>query len=200
MTYFINTIDEFYKIRNEIKPVFIYSKKLKQQVEVPCANTMLINTDLIQANNYNPNFVPKDRMELLKQSIIDNGFCFPVVSIFDDELEKFIIIDGFHRNTIGNSKWLDFDYIPLVFLKHSIAKRMTATVQFNKARGVHQVDLDADIIRDLIEQGMSEDEISTHLGIDLDTIHRYKSLTGIADIFKNSAYSTSWEMVEKDGE
>lgn len=200
MTYFINTIDEFYRIRNEIKPVFIYSKKLKQQVEVPCTNTMLINTDLIQANNYNPNSVPKDKMELLKQSIIDNGFCFPVVSIFDDELERFIIIDGFHRTTIGDSKWLDFDYIPLVLLKHSIAKRMTATVQFNKARGVHQVDLDAEIIRGLIEQGMSEEEISTHLGIDLDTIHRYKSLTGIADIFKNSAYSTSWEMVEKDGE
>jgi hypothetical protein len=75
---------------------------------------------------------------------------------------------------------------------------MTATVQFNKARGVHQVDLDAEVIRGLIEQGMSEDEISIHLGIDLDTIHRYKQLTGIADLFKNAPYSQAWEVEESE--
>jgi len=196
MTYFINTIEEFEIIKAQIEPVYIYSAKLKKKVEVPCANTLLVSTKLIIANNYNPNAVPKDKMELLKQSILDNGFCFPVVSIWDNEIEKFVIIDGFHRSTIGGENWLDFDYIPLVILKHDITKRMTATVQFNKARGVHQVDLDAEIIRGLIEQGMTEEEISIHLSIDIDTIHRYKSLTGIAEIFKNSNYSTSWEMTE----
>jgi DNA invertase Pin-like site-specific DNA recombinase len=75
---------------------------------------------------------------------------------------------------------------------------MTATVQFNKARGVHQVDLDAEVIRALIEQGMGEEEIAAKLGIDEDTVHRYKQLTGIAELFKNTTYSTAWEMVEGD--
>ena len=195
MIHHIDTIEQFHAIKDRLQPVFINSKK-HGRIEVPCVNTILVSTALIVANNYNPNYVPKDKMELLKQSILDNGFCFPVVTIWDEEQERFSIIDGFHRTTIGGVNWLDCDYIPLVFLKHSIAQRMAATVQFNKARGVHQVDLDAEVIRGLLEQGLTEEEVSIHLGIDLETIHRYKQLTGIAELFKNASYSASWEMVE----
>jgi hypothetical protein len=45
---------------------------------------------------------------------------------------------------------------------------------------------------------MSEDEISIHLGIDIDTIHRYKQLTGIAELFKNAPYSQAWEVEEAE--
>lgn len=195
MTHYIDSVEQWLQIRETLQPVYINSRK-HGRVEVPCANTVLVSTSLIVANSYNPNYVPKDKMELLRQSILDNGFCFPVVTIWDDEQERFVIIDGFHRNTIGSQDWLGFDYIPLVTLNHSIAQRMAATVQFNKARGVHQVDLDAEVIRGLIEQGLSEEEISIHLGLDLETIHRYKQLTGIAELFKNAQYSASWEMVE----
>jgi hypothetical protein len=196
MIHYINTPEDFIKIKNDIKPVFVKSKKTGRLIEVPCVNTLLVSTDLIKANNYNPNSVPKDKMLLLEQSILDNGFCFPVVAIWDEDDSVFYVIDGFHRTTIGSESWLDLDYIPLVFLKHDISKRMTATVQFNKARGVHQVDLDAEIIRSLIEQGMEEYEICNHLKIDAETVHRYKSLTGIAEIFKNAQYSNSWEIAE----
>jgi ParB-like chromosome segregation protein Spo0J len=158
---------------------------------------VLVARALIFANVYNPNSVSPDKMELLRQSILDNGFCFPIVTIWDEELERFVIIDGFHRDLMGDEEWLDLDYIPLVILRHNITQRMTATVQFNKARGVHQVDLDAEVIRALIEQGMGEEEIAVHLGLDLETIHRYKQLTGIAELFKHSEYSISWEMAEE---
>lgn len=193
MIIFINTIKDFHRARQEASPVYINSKK-HGKIEVPCANVLLVARELIQANHYNPNFVDSNKMELLRQSILDNGFCFPIVTIWDDEAEKFIIVDGFHRDAMGDPEWLDLDYIPLVILRHNITQRMTATVQFNKARGVHQVDLDAEVIRALIEQGMSEDEISVHVGMDIDTIHRYKQLTGIAELFKNTNYSMSWEM------
>lgn len=196
MTIFITTIEEFREARASITPVYINSRR-HGQIEVPCANTLLVARELILANTYNPNFVSSDKMDLLRQSILDNGFCFPIVTIWDDEAERFIIIDGFHRDTMGDRDWLDLDYIPLVVLKHDITKRMTATVQFNKARGVHQVDLDAEVIRALIEQGMPEEQIAIHLGIDLETIHRYKQLTGIADLFKNAEYSQSWDMKEQ---
>ena len=45
---------------------------------------------------------------------------------------------------------------------------------------------------------MSEPDIAQRLGIDMETIHRYKQLTGVAELFKNSDYSMSWEMVETD--
>lgn len=75
---------------------------------------------------------------------------------------------------------------------------MIATVQFNKARGVHEVDKDADIIVALINQGMSEDEIADRFKIDLETVMRYKSLTGIKDMFKNQVYSNSWSVIQKE--
>ncbi len=164
------------------------------KIKIPCMNIKLVPRELVIANNYNPNFVAVDRMELLKQSIIDNGFCFPIVTICDNDLEKYVIIDGFHRFTICQPNWLDIPEVPIVVLDHDISKRMAATMQFNKARGVHQVDMDAELIRALLEQGQNEQEISIHLGIDIETIHRYKSLTGIAELFKNSQYSMSWSV------
>jgi hypothetical protein len=191
----IDTMEDFLRIRASLVPVFITSKT-RGKILVPCANTILVATSLIVANLYNPNAVSADKMRLLEQSILDNGFCFPVVAIWDDDLGMFVIIDGFHRSIIGGSDWLDFDYLPLVFLSHTIAQRMTATMQFNKARGVHQVDLDAEVIRALIEQGMSEEQIAEKLSIDLETIHRYKQITGVAELFKNAEYSMAWEIVE----
>ena len=49
---------------------------------VPCMSTLLVNTALVAANAYNPNHVSDDKMTLLMQSILDNGFCFPVVAIW----------------------------------------------------------------------------------------------------------------------
>ena len=171
---------------------------MKNNIKIPCLNVKLVPRDLVQANNYNPNHVPKDKMELLKQSILDNGFCFPIVTIWSEEDGKYIIIDGFHRYTICQPEWLDIEQVPIIVLEHDISKRMAATIQFNKARGVHQVDLDADVVRSLLEQGMSEEEVSMHLGIDLDTVLRYKQMTGIVDLFKNIDYTPSWEVSDEE--
>lgn len=192
----IDSADDFEAVRPSLAPVVAISKR-NAAIAIPCATTLLVKRGLVIANNYNPNFVSKDKMLLLKQSICDNGFCFPVVTIWDDAERRFVIIDGFHRYTLSGPDWLDIDYIPVVFLAHDISQRMVATVQFNKARGVHQVDLDADVIRALIQQGMTEEEISIHLGIDVETIYRYKQLTGIADLFKNAEYSMSWTTMEE---
>lgn len=193
----VDTIEQFLDARSRFEPVYINSKT-HGKVLVPCANVLLVNPELVVANNYNPNSVSDDKMELLKQSILDNGFAFPIVAIWDDELGSFIVIDGFHRRVIGGEYWLDFDYVPIAVLNHTMAQRLAATVQFNKARGVHQVDLDAEVIRALIGQGLSEEEITVKLGIDLDTVHRYKQITGVAELFKNTQYSTAWEMVDAD--
>lgn len=193
----IQTMDDFLQARSEIVPVFIHSKT-HGDVLVPCCNTLLVKSELIAANAYNPNHVSDDKMNLLMQSILDNGFCFPVVAIWDDDQRLFVIVDGFHRTVIGGKDWLDFDYIPVVVLTHDITKRMAATVQFNKARGVHQVDLDAEVVRALIEQGVSEPDIAMRLGMDLEAVHRYKQITGVAELFRNAEYSMAWEIVEQE--
>lgn len=191
----IDTIEQFAEWHGAVTPYFVQG--IEHRIEIPCVSTVVVKRELVLANTYNPNSVPDSKMELLMQSIIDNGFAYPIAVIFDPDLECFVIVDGYHRHLITASNYLGLPYIPVVVLSHNAAQRMIATIQFNKARGFHQVDMDADVIRALIEQGMSEQDVSTHLGIDLDTVHRYKQLTGIAELFKGAQYSAAWEMKEQ---
>lgn len=56
------------------------------------------------------------------------------------------MIDGFHRYLLFRD-YLEADCIPIVVLQHDITQRMAATVQFNRARGVHQVELMGDLVQ-----------------------------------------------------
>ena len=53
------------------------------KITFPCMQVRMVPREMVVANSYNPNHVPKDKMELLRQSILDNGFCFPIVTIWD---------------------------------------------------------------------------------------------------------------------
>lgn len=196
MTIRIDTPEQFEQARASMQPVYVTSKR-HGRIRVPCMATVLVATALVRANDYNPNHVSADKMALLQESILGNGWCFPVVAIWDDEQRVFVIIDGFHRSQMGEPEWLDLDYLPLVFLEHDMTQRLLATVQFNKARGVHQVDLDAEVIRKLAGQGLEDGEIAQRLGIELDTVYRYKQVSGIAELFRNTPHSPAWEVEER---
>lgn len=169
----------------------------KGQLPIPCMNVVIVPMEQVQANNYNPNAVPDNNMALLEESILQNGFCFPVVVIRDDETEKYIIIDGFHRYTIMKN-CIGAKQLPVVVLPHDMTRRMTATVQFNRARGVHQVELMGDLVKALVDQGVDDAEIAQKLGMELEEVYRLKQITGIAELFKNQIYSKSWEMRDVD--
>lgn len=189
----IDTIADYLAIRDRIVPVTITSKT-HGAIPVPCMNTLLVRRELVIENTWNPNTVSPDRMDGLLQSILANGVCFPVVCICDTERLLFVISDGAHRHRIHGPEWLDCDYIPVVVLFHDLSQALLATWQFNKAKGVHEVDLDAELIRRLLNQGLSEEEIAQKLAIEQDTVHRYKQVTGIAELFKNTTYSGAWEI------
>lgn len=197
MVYKIDTIEDYLKIKDTIEDVYIETDG--QKIFVPCANLIIANRDLVQANTYNPNSMPDTKKKSLEQSILIAGFAYAITTIFDEDLGKFVIVDGFHRGLIAE-KYLKMEYIPIEVLSLSASDRMMATILFNKARGFHQVDLDAEVIRSLIDQGVEEDEISKKLGISLETVHRYKQVTGIASLFKNQNYSMSWGMKEIENE
>lgn len=168
-------------------------KSEKGDIKLPCMDPVIVPIDKVQANDYNPNAVPRNNMLLLEESIMSNGFCFPVVTIWDPDLEKYVIVDGFHRYTIFKD-YLGAKEIPIVVLKEDIVQRMSATVQFNRARGVHQTELMGDLVAALAKQGVEDDEIAKRLGMTLEEVLRLKQVTGIAAIFKNQDYSRAWEM------
>lgn len=172
-------------------------KSKKGNLKLPALTSILVPIELVQANNYNPNHVDDNNMKLLELSILENGFAFPVVTVWDPDIEKFVIVDGFHRYQIMKD-YLQVRQLPIVVLEHDITKRLAATVQFNRARGVHQVDLMGDLVKSLFEQGQDDDEIAKQLGMDLEEVFRLKQVTGIAYLFRNQPYSKAWEMQEVD--
>ncbi len=164
------------------------------KIEYPALNAKLVSIDKIIANDYNPNKVAKPEMELLKKSIIDNGFCFPIVVIYDKEADVYVVVDGFHRYKVAK-EYLDLKEIPVVVLKHDIKKRISATIQFNRARGTHQIIDMSKIVADLYSKGMKDDEIMKSLGMDQDEVIRLKQISGLKEAFGGFEFSKSWEEV-----
>lgn len=174
-----------------------YIESAKGKIALPCLEVKIVDIDMVQANNYNPNHVSNQNMDLLEESILANGFCFAVVTVWDPDLEKYIVVDGYHRYIQFKDRF-GAKQIPIIVLEHDASKRMAATVQFNRARGVHQVELMGDLVQALVEQGVDDMEISKQLGMEIEEVFRLKQITGIAELFKNQTYSKSWQMEEVD--
>ena len=172
-------------------------KTSKGELELPCMEPMLVPIEKVHTNNFyeNPNHVSTNNMNLLEHSIMFNGFCFPVVCVESEDYPgEYEIVDGHHRYLIFRD-YLKAKEIPIVInARHEASDRMAATVEFNRARGVHGVEEMSDLVRKMLSQGLNDDEIAKECGMELEEVLRLKQITGIADVFKNQDYSHSWQM------
>jgi ParB-like chromosome segregation protein Spo0J len=155
--------------------------------------------DSVQANDYNPNSVAPPEMELLKDSILENGYTQPIVSWVNSE--KYEVIDGFHRNRVGREcKEVNErikNYLPLVVINEESedrSERIAATVRHNRARGKHKIDSMSDIVLELKRRNWSDNKISKKLGMDADEVLRLCQVSGLADVFSDSDFSEAWEV------
>lgn len=162
-----------------------------KKLEFPCMQPKLVSIGKVVANNYNPNKVAKPEMELLYKSILEDGLTMPVVTFYDDKIDKYVIVDGFHRYTIVKD-YFKSDVVAISVIDKDIKQRMASTVRHNRARGVHKVDLQADMVVDLLKKGWNDNDISKELGMTLEEVLRLKQQTGIAELFKDRTHSKSW--------
>ncbi|WP_314989164.1 ParB/RepB/Spo0J family partition protein [uncultured Gemella sp.] len=162
-----------------------------KKLEFPCMQPKLVSIDKVVANNYNPNKVAKPEMELLYKSILEDGLTMPVVTFYDEKIDKYVIVDGFHRYTIVKD-YFKSDVVAISVIDKDIKQRMASTVRHNRARGVHKVDLQADMVVDLLKKGWNDNDISKELGMTLEEVLRLKQQTGIAELFKDRTHSKSW--------
>ena len=65
----------------------------------PICHIHWVPIEKVEANDYNPNSVAKNEMRLLHVSISHDGYTQPVVTVYDAERDKYVIVDGFHRYT-----------------------------------------------------------------------------------------------------
>lgn len=64
----------------------------------PLREIQFVDRDRVKPNSYNPNMVQEKNLKLLMQSILTNGFCFPIVVVRTLQLSTDIIaglsVDG----------------------------------------------------------------------------------------------------------
>lgn len=163
----------------------------------PVYNVRRVPLDMVVANTYNPNSVAPPEMALLEVSIWEDGYTQPVVVIWDEELKKFVVIDGFHRHlTMQRSKRIydrEQGMLPVVVLEKAMSDRMASTIRHNRARGTHNVELMSAIVAELVEMGKGDRWICKHIGMSADELLRLKQITGVAALFANREFSESWE-------
>lgn len=164
----------------------------------PVYNVKAVPVEMVVANNYNPNSVANPEMKLLEISIWEDGYTQPVVCYFDNEKQKYIIVDGFHRYSILKQSKRIFErergMLPVVLIDKPISERMASTIRHNRARGSHDIDLMSEIVKELIQLGKSDAWILKHIGMDADELLRLKQITGLASLFKDKEFSKSWDV------
>lgn len=165
----------------------------------PVYNVIPVPMEKIEANNYNPNHVAKREMDLLYQSIKSDGYTMPIVCFYDPERDKYIIVDGFHRYTImlmyKNIYERENGMLPVSVIKKDLSDRMASTIRHNRARGKHEIELQASLVT-VLKDGWDEIKIMKELGMTLEEVQRLIGLKGIASEIKGVPYSIERQIKE----
>ena len=151
------------------------TKTENKDLFAPLKNLKFVDRYLVKPNDYNPNKVLEKNLQLLMESIMSNGFCFPIVIRPD-----YTIIDGFHRWMVSGREPLKTmlgNKIPVVIVEHKDkADDMAGTVTFNRARGTHLLEPMENIVKQMLDEGQTVDEISKKLGMSKEEIFRLSKL------------------------
>ena len=144
---------------------------MDKKLSSPLSTLQWVDRDMVKPNDYNPNKVSKQNLELLKQSILTNGWTLPIVVRPD-----FTIIDGFHRWTVAGEEPLKSmleGKVPVVIVEHKDkAGNIYGTVTHNRARGTHLLEPMKKIVKELMDEGKTVEEIGKQLGMRPEEIFR----------------------------
>ena len=137
----------------------------------PLNSLQWVDRTRLRANDYNPNVVNEENLQLLIQSILTNGWTLPIVVRPD-----YTIIDGFHRWTVSGREPLYSKLggkVPVVIVDHQErSEDMFGTVTHNRARGTHLLEPMKKIVKELLDNGNTVEEISKQLGMRPEEIYR----------------------------
>lgn len=164
---------------------------MKQDLFAPLSSLQWVDRNKLHANDYNPNKVSEENLQLLIQSIQTNGWTLPIVVRPD-----YTIIDGFHRWTVAGREPLRTllgNKVPVVIVAHADeAEDMYGTITHNRARGTHLLEPMKAIIKKLLSEGKTTKEICKQLGMRPEEVFRLSDFSKdefIAMMAKGETYS-----------
>lgn len=161
--------------------------------------------DRVEANDYNPNTVAPPEMELLRLSVLADGYTQPIVTNAEDE--RLVVIDGFHRNRVGREcddvRERIHGYLPVVQIRGDRtdrSDRIASTIRHNRARGKHRVNAMTDIVVELKQRHWTDERIGHELGMEPDEVLRLCQVAGLAELFADDDFSASWDVAGTDND
>lgn len=143
----------------------------EEKLFAPLSTLKWIEREKLKPNDYNPNRVSRENLNLLTQSILSNGWTLPIVV-----REDYTIIDGFHRWTVaGEEPLLSLlgGKVPVVIVHHDDQSGdIYGTVTHNRARGTHLLEPMKAIVKRLMDEGNTVQAISKQLGMKPEEVFR----------------------------
>lgn len=163
-------------------------------MEQPIDTIAWLEPSELRANEYNPNVVFNAELNLLELSIVKHGWLHPILV----HAETKEIIDGFHRWTLAqDSKKIQEAHgtkVPCVMLSMTMPERMLLTIRINRAKGSHIAVKMSDIIKALVEGGMTPEQVGKEIGATKDEIQLLlqQNVFTMKDT-QNHKYSKAWK-------
>ena len=204
LLHYIDSASDKVAAIQELKEFLFENSPLNSQ---PIDYVKWVKVEEVEANDYNPNAVANKEMGLLYTSISHDGYTQPVVTIYDEERKKYIIVDGFHRYFVCKSNSDIYErnqgLLPVVVLEKDINDRMASTVRHNRARGKHSVEGMSSMVFKMLDNGWEDAAICNELGMEAEELLRLKHITGFSKLFEDFEYCKAWKtkhqlMIEKE--
>ena len=143
--------------------------------------------DSVNPNNYNPNRQSEHDFELLLRSMEEDGFTQPIIVLKENR----VIVDGEHRWRAAAA--LGLEEIPVVFTDMTPEQAKISTLRHNRARGSEDLDLTANIIKDLEQLGALE-WAQDSLMLDNTEIEKLLEDIKAPEAHAAEEYSESWDV------
>jgi ParB-like chromosome segregation protein Spo0J len=162
----------------------------------PISRVTWVEASTLHANNYNPNAVAPPERELIVLSILEDGWTQPIVILPDGE-----IVDGFHRWRFSQDderlKARYHGYVPVTRIVVDRVHQQMSTIRHNRARGTHAILRMADIVTQMLKDGVSPKNIQRGLGMDDEEITRLATALGMPELGATPNFSPAWKPGER---
>jgi len=174
------------------------AKRIKGKAAIDKKNEVLqklkveyVKVGDIKPNAYNPNRQSEFDFELLLKSMSEDGFTQPIVC--QDDLT---IVDGEHRWRAAQK--LEMKEVPVVKVNMTAEQMRIATLRHNRARGSEDIELTAQVLKDLQELGAIEWAQDSLMMDDVELNQMLDDISA-SDALADEDWTDAWEPSGKTG-
>ncbi|KKL98182.1 hypothetical protein LCGC14_1827000, partial [marine sediment metagenome] len=177
----------------------------KKNVALKTLKIEYVSIENLRENPYNPNRQSDHEFELLCRSMREDGFTQPIVAAVVDEAHcadpKFkgkytpgdlVIVDGYHRWKAG--RHLGLKEVPYVDVPMTVEQMRIATLRHNRARGSEDIELSAEVLRDLQQLG-ALDWAKDSLMLDDAELNKLLDDIPAPEALAGAEFGTAWDPV-----